>query len=289
VPAPRRTRLLALVPTVLSAMLVATLLPTGPAHGASLDARTAPRAAAAALRTVWIDNFSGRAMTLPSSSKWRFDTGGNGFGNKEKEYYTNTTSNVRVDGAGHLLIVARKENRGLHCWYGPCQYTSGKITTAGKFSQKYGRVEARMKIPVGRGIWPAFWMLGTNINDVGWPACGEIDIMENVGQIPGTVYGTLHGPGYGTGGSATLPSAQRFTDAFHTYGIQWAPNEVQFLLDGHVYATRTPANVPGKKWVFNHPFYLILNLAVGGTWPGDPDSSTVFTQALEVDYVAVYA
>jgi hypothetical protein len=148
-----------------------------------------------------------------------------------------------------------------------------------------------MKIPRGQGMWPAFWMLGNDIGQVGWPNSGEIDVMENVGFEPSTVHGTLHGPGYsGTGGigaAYTLPGGQKFADAFHTFAVDWSPEAITWSVDGTVYQRRTPADLGGQKWVFNKPFFLILNLAVGGYWPGDPDGSTVLPQQLLVDYVRV--
>ncbi|CAM5245855.1 hypothetical protein STENM223S_06515 [Streptomyces tendae] len=194
-------------------------------------------------------------------------------------------------GAGTVdaFITARKENpANYQCWYGSCQYTSARLNTSGKFTAQYGHVEARMKVPRGQGMWPAFWMLGTPVN---WPDSGEVDIMENVGFEPSTVHGTLHGPGYsgsgGIGAGYTLPGGQAFADAFHTFAVDWAPDSITWSVDGNVYQRRTPADLGGKQWVFNRPYFLILNLAVGGYWPGDPDGSTVFPQTLVVDHVSV--
>jgi beta-glucanase (GH16 family) len=148
-------------------------------------------------------------------------------------------------------------------------------------------------MPRGKGLWPAFWMLGANIGQVGWPACGEIDIMENVGHEPGVNHGSMHGPGYSgaTPETAiyTLPGGQSFADGFHTFAVEWEPNVVRFYVDDHLYQTRTPADLPpGTKWVYDHPFFLLLNVAVGGGWPGSPDGSTSFPQTMKVDYVRVY-
>jgi beta-glucanase (GH16 family) len=163
------------------------------------------------------------------------------------------------------------------------------MNTASAFTQAYGHYETRMKIPRGQGMWPAFWMLGTG--NQGWPGNGEIDIMENVGFEPGSVHGTIHGPGYsgsgGIGAGYTLPNGQSFADDFHTFAVDWAPNTITWSVDGHAYETRTPADLNGNHWVFDHPFYIIMNLAVGGYWPGDPNSSTTFPQQLVVDYVHV--
>ena len=228
------------------------------------------------------------AGTPVDGSKWQSETGDN-VNNHERQYYTDSTSNAALDGQGNLVITARQENPGNYqCWYGPCEYTSARLNTSGKFTQTYGHVEARMKIPRGQGIWPAFWMLGDDIGSVGWPNSGEIDIMENVGFEPGTVHGTLHGPGYsGAGGigAGYACSAAAFADDFHTFAVDWSPNRIVWSVDGNVYQTRTPADLNGNQWVFDNPFFLILNLAVGGYWPGDPDGSTPFPNTLIVDYV----
>ena len=251
----------------------------------------APAAAAIGALT-WSDEFNGAAGTPPVSSRWRYDIGGGGWGNNELEYYTNRTSNSAHDGNGNLVITARREG-GFSCWYGPCQYTSARLLTSATFTQAYGRFEARMKIPRGQGLWPAFWMLGNNIGSVGWPTSGEIDIMENVGFEPSTVHGTIHGPGYSGGGGIgagyTLPGGQVFADAFHTFTVDWEPNAITWYVDGTQYSRKTPADLGGRTWVFDHPFFIIMNVAVGGNWPGSPNASTVFPQTLTVDYVRVYA
>jgi len=150
-----------------------------------------------------------------------------------------------------------------------------------------------MKIPRGQGLWPAFWMLGNNIGSVGWPTSGEIDIMENIGREPSTVHGTIHGPGYSGGGGIgagfTLPGGQAFADGFHTFAVDWEPNAITWSVDGVQYSRKTPADLNGNRWVFDHPFFIIMNVAVGGLFPGNPDASTVFPQTLTVDYVRVYA
>lgn len=174
------------------------------------------------------------------------------------------------------------------------RYTSARIKTRGRFAATFGRVEARLKLPRGQGIWPAFWMLGDNIDTVPWPACGEIDIMELVGHLPDTLHGTLHGPGYsgsrGLSTSTVLPEGEEFSDAYHVFAVDWRPGRVDWLLDGKMFHTLTPADLPsGGEWVFdNHPFYILLNLAVGGAWPGYPDESTSFPQEYRIDYVRVY-
>ncbi|MEU9380492.1 family 16 glycosylhydrolase [Streptomyces sp. NPDC048279] len=267
----------------LSAALVGSVA-VGPAHRAE-----AADAGAAAVS--FSDTFDGPAGSAVNSSKWTQETGDN-VNNHEREYYTSGTNNAALDGQGHLVITAKKENpANYQCWYGTCQYTSARMNTSGKFSAQYGHVEARMKIPRGQGMWPAFWMLGTDIGQVGWPDSGEIDVMENVGFEPSTVHGTIHGPGYsgsaGIGAGYTLPNGQAFADAFHTFAVDWAPNKITWSVDGVAYQTRTPADVGGNTWAFNKPFFLILNLAVGGYWPGDPNSSTAFPAQLVVDSVSV--
>ncbi|HUS09842.1 MAG TPA: glycoside hydrolase family 16 protein [Pyrinomonadaceae bacterium] len=242
-------------------------------------------------RLTWSDEFDGPKGSPADSSKWLFDIGGNGWGNKELETYTGRTANSHVE-RGRLVIKALKET-----FTGPDNitrnYTSARLLTKKKFSQVYGRFESRIKIPYGQGIWPAFWLLGDNIDAAHWPNCGEIDIMENIGKEPSIVHGTFHGPGYsgGSGISAayTLPSGQKFSDDFHTFAIEWEPNVMRFYVDEHLYKTRTPADLPpGTSWVFDHPFFIILNVAVGGAWPGNPEATTVFPQQMLVDYVRVY-
>jgi len=241
----------------------------------------------------WSDEFEGAAGASFDATKWVAETGGEGWGNKEREYYTARTENVSLDGSGHLVITALEEpaNTDRHCWYGTCRYTSARLKTAGKFAQAYGRFEARIKIPRGQGIWPAFWMLGDNIDAVGWPKSGEIDIMENIGREPGSVHGTMHGPGYSgaNGIGAAFTSPIPFADEFHVYAVEWIPGEIRWLVDEKEYKRITPSNLPsGAAWVFDHPFFMLLNVAVGGEWPGEPDASLVMPQKMLVDYVRAY-
>jgi beta-glucanase (GH16 family) len=277
----RRGRIGAILAIAAAAVLGGPLLAAAPASGAP----AAPQAAAAASFT---DDFNGPAGSAVDGSKWQTETGDN-VNNHEREWYTSGTNNAALDGQGDLVITAKKENPGgYNCWYGSCQYTSARLNTSGKFTQTYGHFEARMKLPRGQGMWPAFWMLGDNIGSVGWPNSGEIDIMENVGFEPTTVHGTMHGPGYsGANGIGAPYSGPNFSDDFHTYAVDWAPNSIKWSVDGNVYETRTPADIGGNQWVFDHPFDIILNLAVGGDWPGDPNGATTFPQQLVVDYVHV--
>ncbi|GAB2670523.1 ricin-type beta-trefoil lectin domain protein [Kribbella swartbergensis] len=274
----KRSRITALV--ALGAALVGSALLQAPA-----TAR--PEAAAAPTAVIWEDNFDGPAGQAPDPAKWRYDIGGSGWGNNERQYYTNSTRNSALDGNGNLVITARRESGGHQCHYGTCEYTSARLLTAQTFTQTYGRFKARIKIPRTQGIWPAFWMLGGG----NWPNDGEIDIMENIGREPSTVHGTIHGPGYsgagGIGASYTLPGGQQFADAFHTFRVDWEPNSIKWFVDGIQYQQRTPADLGGRTWVFNHPFFMIMNVAVGGNWPGYPDSTTVLPQTMTVDYVRV--
>ena len=236
---------------------------------------------------VWSDEFDGAAGAL-DASKWIPDLGvgpnNDGWGNQQLEFDTGSTDNAALDGQGHLVITALKQAQGGR------SYTSARLVTYGTFSQKYGRVEARMKLPAGQGLWPAFWMLGDNVleSGVGWPACGEIDIMELRGQEPSTAVGSLHGPGY-SGGSALsdryLLAGAKFSDDFHVFAVEWDPSRISFFVDGERYRTFTAESVQtsGKRWVYDHPFFLILNLAVGGTFVGAPNAQTVFPATMTVD------
>jgi beta-glucanase (GH16 family) len=246
-------------------------------------------------KVIFRDEFDGKAGQAVSSVKWTAETGGGGWGNQELQYYTSSGQNAYLDGKGLLVIKAVKLDPPLNltCWYGPCQYTSARLITKGKFESKYGRFEARIKLPQGKGVWPAFWLLGGDIDGVGWPRCGEIDIMEHIGREPSAVYGTVHGPEYsgpkGIGGSYVFPNNRRAADDFHVYAVEWTSDEIRWFVDGKHYKTVTPKDLPkAAKWAFDHPFFIILNFAVGGHWPGSPDADTKFPQTMQVDYVRVY-
>jgi beta-glucanase (GH16 family) len=271
----------------------------------SRDAGSAPATADAAAdgsipplpgwTLVWNDEFNLPNGSAVDTTKWTQETGNGGWSsNHELEYYTPGTTNAQIQN-GTLVITASNQGASAYtCQYGTCQYTSARMNTSGKFQQEYGRFEARIKLPSGQGMWPAFWVLGDNIGSVGWPQCGEQDIMENIGSTPSTNYGSLHGPGYSGGqdltGSYSLTDGGTLADDFHVYAIEWEENVVRFYFDDVNYETRTPADVPaGDVWVYDHPFFVILNLAVGGYWPGNPDSTTQFPQTLVVDYVRVYS
>ncbi len=242
-------------------------------------------------RLVWADEFNRPVGSPVDRSKWNLETGGWGWGNSELQYYTDSTLNAVHDGRNLVITALEQRPPGLRCWYGPCRYTSARLNTRGKFEQRYGRFEARIKLPRGQGLWPAFWMLGNNFGAVRWPLCGEIDIMEQIGREPRTIHGTIHGPGYsggeGIGKAYTLPTD--FAQAFHVFALEWEPEALRWYVDGVLYQTRTPADLPeGTRWVFDRPFFLILNLAVGGGWPGAPDATTRFPARMLVDYVRVY-
>jgi beta-glucanase (GH16 family) len=250
---------------------------------------------------VWHDEFNAANGSLPDPHKWTYDLGGGGWGNQELESYTNRTENAHIEN-GNLVITARKQEYEGDDHIAR-EYTSARLKTQGLFSHTYGRFEARIKIPEGQGIWPAFWLLGDNIATAGWPKCGEIDIMENVGKEPTKIHGSIHGPtGSGTAtditAAANLEGGKEFSAAFHVYAIEWEPDAIRFYVDSTLYATFTPTtpnpnstapnSIDPGSWVFDHPFFIVLNLAVGGDWPGPPDATSTFPQAMLIDYVRVY-
>jgi beta-glucanase (GH16 family) len=238
----------------------------------------------------FVDEFNGAAGSKPNPQVWFPDVGGTGWGNRELQYYTRG-ENTYVDGQGHLVIEARAESGGYTCWYGPCTYTSGKVVTKQSrnvtFAQTYGRFEARIKMPPGTGLWPAFWLLGDNIDVVGHPESGEIDVVEVLGRNTREVEQHAHGPYLEFGSEFTLPEGQSVTD-WHTYAVQWSSDAIEWQVDGATTRTLTREDA-GSRWVFDHPFYILLNLAVGGNWPGAPNADTVFPAQMLVDYVRVYS
>jgi beta-glucanase (GH16 family) len=246
---------------------------------------------------VWSDEFDGPAGTPVDDGKWTFDIGDGcpticGWGNNEKEFYTNSIDNASLDGQGNLAIVARPAVLDVSCYYGPCRYTSARITTRGKLAAGPGRVEARIKLPVGQGLWPAFWMLGNDFGTVGWPTSGELDIMENRGSAPRVSGSAVHGPGYSGAtpfhhensiGSGTL------ADAFHVYTVEWNASLVHFYVDGtaHYSVGRSDLLQYGPS-ILDKPYFIILNLAVGGNFDGDPATDAILPATMLVDYVRVY-
>jgi beta-glucanase (GH16 family) len=235
---------------------------------------------------VWQDEFEGLAGQAPDATKWKYETGGDGWGNKELQYYTDRPDNIALDGQGNLLITAKRE-----AFMGSA-YTSARLTTRGIFSRAYGRFEARMRLANGVGMWPAFWIMGDNIGEVGWPRAGEVDIMEQKGYDVHNVLGSVHGPSIS--GLVDVPSTYAAAvpggvdTTFHTYAIEWDPDDVVFLVDDVPYAQVTPDRIPNyATWVWDHPYFIILNLAVGGLFGGDPIDATPFPQNIALDFVRV--
>jgi beta-glucanase (GH16 family) len=234
-----------------------------------------------------------------NNANWSFDIGDGcaagicGWGNQEKQYYTNTISNVALNDSGQLAITATTGSSGLTCYYGLCLYSSAKIKTKLKIENRYGRFEARIKLPNGQGLWPAFWMLGNNFPATSWPNCGEIDIMEYRGSQSNTVSSALHGPSY----SGNTPIAHRyvlpvdnFTSSFHVFAVEWESDQIRFYVDDTLHYTATKSMIEQHgNWVFDHPFFIVLNLAVGGQFDGDPASKSIFPATMLVDYVRIYA
>jgi beta-glucanase (GH16 family) len=257
----------------------------------------APQTASAQWTLVWSDEFNGANGTAPDPAKWTYDTGGGGWGNGELQTYCAAGSNTAPCSAanpnayqsGGQLVIRARNSGGA--------WTSARLKTQGVAQFQYGRIEARLKLPVGAGLWPAFWMLGTDIGSVGWPQCGEQDVMEWVNQYgPSTTSSTIHGPGYsgggGIGSSFTFPNGGRTDTDFHVYGVVWSPNRMDFYRDdvNGPFFTVTPSSIPGgTQWVYNHPFFLLLNLAIGGGgFPGNTNASTPNPALMLVDYVRVY-
>ena len=259
--------------------------PQSPAPGPSPAPAPGP-APSGRWQLTWSDEFDGDGP--PDPGKWVYDLGGQGWGNNELETYTDRPENA-VRRGGALVITARRETfRGSDGT--ERLYTSARLKTHGTFSQTYGRFEARMRISRGQGLWPAFWLLGDSVGTAGWPACGEIDIMENIGKEPNTVHGTMHGPGYSGGQAIGSPfSGTVFAEEFHVFAVEWEPNAIRWYVDGTLYQTRTRSDLPaGARWVYDQPMFVIVKLAVGVDWPGPPDATTTFPQEVVVDYVRVY-
>jgi len=243
-------------------------------------------------KLIWSDDFNGPAGAPPDSAKWHAVSGAYGAGSHELEYYTARPSNVALDGAGHLVITALRETYGA---LGVTrQYTSARIETGGLFQTMYGSLDASIKLPEGPGLWPAFWALGSDYARVGWPGSGEIDMMEALGDDPFAFYGSIHGPSSASpdGWDMTVLKRSRASLAagFHVYGVRWSPGKVVFTFDGVPYAARIRAALrPSDRWTLDKPFYLLLDLAVGGDWPGSPNGSTRFPAHMVVDWVRVYS
>jgi beta-glucanase (GH16 family) len=267
------------LPSLLMVVLLATvvLIPLLPVSAAESQ-----------WKLTWSDEFNTADNSALDESKWTFEIGDGygGWGNGELEYYTDRLKNACIN-KGFLVITVLKETYEEY-W----DYTSARLKTKGKFEQTYGRFEARIKLPYSQGLWPAFWLLGNNFEQVGWPKCGEIDIMENSGKNPNKLSGTIHGPGYSGAlglGDSYLSSA-KLSDDYHIYALEWEPDAIRWYFDDKLYQTRTPNDLADKtRWVFDHPFFIILNVAVGGYFPGNPDETSVFPQQMAVDYIRVYS
>jgi beta-glucanase (GH16 family) len=255
---------------------------------------TAPSPAATqAEKLIWSDEFDGAAGTSPDAANWNFVTGGDGSGNNELQCYTTAPGNVSLDGSGDLVITAIRQPGHICADGKKNDYTSARLTTANKFTTKYGRMEVRAKVPTSSGSWPAFWALGANKPTVGWPEAGEIDVMEVVGKQPSVVHGTLHGPkadGTPTSVSTSIDTGSDLAGTFHVFGAEWTPTQITFTLDGKAYGTvsKDTFEKAGGKWVFTQSFYLLLNLAVGGDFPGNPVDGSPWPQSYTIDYVRVY-
>ena len=257
------------------------------------------------LKLLWSDEFNGKKGSAPSAKTWSREIGGGGWGNSERQYYTDKASNASMDGAGRLVITAKRisneyaeqvsEDPGTEdilnrC--SECQFTSARMKTARKVSFQYGRIEARLKLPQGIGTWPAFWMLGGDLLDgVPWPECGEIDIMEFRGDIPDQATSAIHGPTtpQGSGLGARYLSVTPLSDGYHTYAIEWKKNSIDFIVDGRVNGTYTSQDTGARGWVYNQEFFIILNLAMGGTYAGEYIDPYLNQAQLNVDYIRFYS
>jgi len=247
-------------------------------------------------RLLWKDEFSGPAGRPPDPEHWTHEIGDGtaqgipGWGNNELEYYTSDLANAQTDGRGHLAITAAKADGSLSCYYGACQYTSARLISRDKVEVGPGRIDVRVKVPAGAGLWPAFWALGSNIGEVGWPASGEIDIMEHVGRNPSEIFGSIHGPGYsgGSGISGLYDLGAPASERYRVFSIVWQRDRIDWYIDGVLYHSASPADLAGKPWVFNNPFFLITNVAVGGNLGGPVGDDVVFPRQMLIDYVRVY-
>ena len=273
--------------------------------GLSLLVNPVADAAPKKMKLLWSDEFNGKQGVRPSSKVWSSEIGGGGWGNSERQFYTDKAANASMDGSGRLVITANRISNQFAEQVGEvpgtedilnrcseCQFTSARLKTARKLSFQYGRIEARIKMPVGIGTWPAFWMLGGDLLDgVPWPECGEIDIMEFRGDIPDQSTSAIHGPTtpQGSGLGARFLSGPPLSDGYHTYAIDWKKNSLTFLVDGRVTGTYSSADTGSRGWVYNQKFFLILNLAMGGTYAGEFIDPTLNQAQLSVDYIRFYS
>jgi beta-glucanase (GH16 family) len=277
------------------ARLTATLagaaaLATGCA-GADERSAASPAHVSTTVAPLWADEFDGAAGALPDARRWTPELGGE-WGDDELQQYTGRPRNVSQDGAGHLVITADRERHTGEDGV-TRDFTSARLTTLGSFSFQYGRVEARIEVPAGKGLIAGFWALGSDIHTKGWPEAGEIDVVEVNGATPRVAHGSLHGPGVGEHGwaqTSTLTAGAPLSDGFHTYAADWSPEGVEFSVDDVVYERRTPQGLPGSRarWTFDHPFHLLLTLSVGGPWAGAPDAGTRWPARMLVDWIRVW-
>ena len=269
---------------------------TGDTLALQLRDNRAPDPGPSGWRLLWKDEFSGPAGRPPDPEHWTHEIGDGtaqgipGWGNNELEYYTSDLANAQTDGRGHLAITAAKADGSLSCYYGACQYTSARLISRDKVEVGPGRIDVRVKVPAGAGLWPAFWALGSNIGEVGWPASGEIDIMEHVGRNPSEIFGSIHGPGYsgGSGISGLYDLGAPASERYRVFSIVWQRDRIDWYIDGVLYHSASPADLAGKPWVFNNPFFLITNVAVGGNLGGPVGDDVVFPRQMLIDYVRVY-
>ena len=257
------------------------------------------------LKLLWSDEFNGKKGSAPSAKNWSREIGGGGWGNSERQYYTDKALNASMDGAGRLVITSRRISNEYSEQVGTdpgtedilnrcseCQFTSARMKSARNVSFMYGRIEARMKMPQGVGTWPAFWMLGGDLLDgVPWPECGEIDIMEFRGDIPDQTTSAIHGPTtpQGSGLGARYLSMAPLSDGYHTYAIEWKKNSIDFIVDGRVNGTYTSRDTGTRGWVYNQEFFIILNLAMGGTYAGEYIDPNLNQAQLNIDYIRFYS
>ena len=262
----------------------------------NLKDNRAPDPGPAGWTLAWADEFDEPAGTLPNPANWAYEIGDttpdgkNGWGNEELQYYTDDPDNAATDGNGNLVITLDQADGSQECYYGPCEFESARLITQNKAEFAYGRIESRLQVPTGGdGLWPAFWSLGTDITYNPWPGAGEIDVMEYVSRLPNEIFGTIHGPGYNGGGSfgGIYDFGERVDLEYHTFTVEWEPNLITWYVDGIQYHQAEPSDVPGP-WVFEKPFFLLLNFAIGGNFGGTIDPANTYPQEYLVDYVRVY-
>ena len=245
----------------------------------------------------WADEFDDPAGTPPNPANWAYEIGDttpdgkNGWGNEELQYYTDDPDNAQTDGDGNLVITLDEADGTQECYYGPCEFESARLITQNKAEFAYGRIESRLQVPTGGdGLWPAFWSLGTDITYNPWPGAGEIDVMEYVSRIPNEIFGTIHGPGYNGGGSFSgiYDFGERVDLSYHTFAVEWEPESIKWYVDDILYHEAVPSDVAPNPWVFEKPFFLLLNFAIGGNFGGAVNPANTYPQEYLVDYVRVY-